>query len=379
LKQRFAFQDSNMSDNKRTILVVEDEYALRKDIVEMLTFEGFDVLEAENGALGVDMARQNLPDLIICDIMMPELNGYQVLDALRQKPETQTIPFVFLTARTDKQDRRKGMDEGADDFLTKPFQVDDLLNTIRIRLEKHEQIMAKGGQRVGRSIIMSLPHELRTPLTVILGFSDILMADYQTMEPPRVYEMAEHINKAALRLYHLVENYLVYAQLEIGSTDTEILKALANGNTSQPHLIIETHAMEKAQSYGRTNDVQITVNPIARIDMRDDLLRKLVEELVDNALKFSAYGTPVHIEVYAEGDTMILRISDHGRGMSVAQIARIGAYVQFDRQIYEQQGSGLGLVIAQRIAQLHRGSLHIDSQPNQLTTVVVRLPLPSGQ
>ena len=111
----------------KKILVVEDEQSLRKDIIEMLTYEGFDVIGAENGRVGIEEAQRHLPDLIICDIMMPEINGYDVLAELRKEGKTATIPFIFLTARTDKLDRRQGMEQGADDYLTKPFAIRELL------------------------------------------------------------------------------------------------------------------------------------------------------------------------------------------------------------------------------------------------------------
>src|SRR5262245_33313815 len=122
------------------ILVIEDEHSLRKDIMEMLSFEGYTLLGAENGLVGIQEARKHLPDLIICDIMMPELDGYDVLDELRRDSLTAAIPFIFLTARTDKIDRRHGMEQGADDYLTKPFSVGDLLKTISASLQRRDYI-----------------------------------------------------------------------------------------------------------------------------------------------------------------------------------------------------------------------------------------------
>ena len=364
-----------MNIEKRKILIIEDELALRKDIVEMLTFEGFDVVEAENGVHGVEVAREHLPDLIICDIMMPELNGFEVLEELRKDFETQTIPFIFLTARTDKQDRKRGMSEGADDFLTKPFKVEDLLSTIRIRLAKHDEIIRRGRTEVSRAIILSMPHELRTPLTVILGFSDILMADYQRMEPHRVYEMSEHINKAALRLYHLVENYLVFAQIELARTDDEFLGTLGEAVTTDASALIKREAMQRAEAYQRMADLRLELQPDLHVQVREDLLRKMAEELVDNAFKFSEAGTEVIAEVYMQDEQLVLRVTDHGRGMIPSQIARIGAHMQFDRKLYEQQGSGLGLIICKQIAELHSGNMTIESDPSQYTVVTVTLPL----
>ena len=361
--------------DKRTILVIEDEHSLRQDIIEMLAFEGFTVIEAENGAVGVAEARQHQPDLIICDIMMPELNGFQVLEELRKEPHTQTIPFIFLTASTNKQDRRRGMDIGADDFLTKPFNVDDLLNTIRVRLAKHDEIMRRGRAEVSSAIILSMPHELRTPLTVILGFADIINADRHYLAADRIGEMSSHIHKAALRLYHLVENYLIFAQIEIAENDPEFIESLHNGIEFECGPLAENLAVERAAIYERPDDLRLDIAAGVAIEMREDLMQKIIEELTDNAFKFSSPGSPVSVALRRDSDTLVLDVSDQGRGMTPAQISRIDAHMQFDRKLYEQQGSGLGLIIATRIAELHNGTLTIRSEPGQFTVVTVCLPL----
>ncbi len=128
------------------ILVIEDMQSLRENIVEALELLDFEAVGAENGLVGVKFAQEHLPDLIICDIMMPELDGYGVLEALRQVPETATIPFIFLSAKADKTDIRQGMNKGADDYLTKPFTVEELRSAIAARLEKqaaHQRIETK--------------------------------------------------------------------------------------------------------------------------------------------------------------------------------------------------------------------------------------------
>ncbi|ELS31470.1 MULTISPECIES: EAL domain-containing response regulator [Pseudanabaena] len=123
-----------------TILVIEDVEALREEIMETLSYEGFDVLGAENGVVGVQMAKTYVPNLIICDIAMPELDGYGTLTALRQESKTSMIPFIFLTAMTEKTDMRQAMQLGADDYLTKPFTSADLLGAIASRLQKYNSV-----------------------------------------------------------------------------------------------------------------------------------------------------------------------------------------------------------------------------------------------
>ena len=118
------------------ILVIEDHAPMRRNLVKLLQLENFEVVAAENGRLGLELARAEKPDLVLCDIMMPGVDGYSVLQSLRNAPETATLPFIFLTAREEKFDQRLGMNLGADDYLTKPVEREDLLATIRARLER---------------------------------------------------------------------------------------------------------------------------------------------------------------------------------------------------------------------------------------------------
>src|SRR5690349_7281782 len=122
-----------------TILVIEDEPEMRRNLLTILKLEKFQATGAENGRQGVDLAKKSKPDLILCDVMMPELDGYGVLQALRQDPATVTTPFIFLTAKGEKPDIRAGMNLGADDYLTKPVGKADLLSAITARLQRQQQ------------------------------------------------------------------------------------------------------------------------------------------------------------------------------------------------------------------------------------------------
>ena len=124
----------------KKILVIEDNIEVRENISEILELSDYKVITAENGKKGVELALKEIPDLIVCDIMMPELDGYGVLHLLNKHIETYGIPFIFLTAKSEKTDLRKGMEMGADDYLTKPFDGIELLNAIEIRLKKTDSI-----------------------------------------------------------------------------------------------------------------------------------------------------------------------------------------------------------------------------------------------
>jgi len=130
-----------MHESSKKILVIEDDAITRNIFLDGLETEGFYTLGAENGNTGIQQAQQHLPDLILCDIMMPDMNGFGVLAALRQDPVTAITPFIFLTGSNTKADIRKGMDLGADDYVTKPATVEELLRAITTRLEKQAKVM----------------------------------------------------------------------------------------------------------------------------------------------------------------------------------------------------------------------------------------------
>lgn len=132
----------------KKVLVIEDDQALRENLIELLDLAGYLVLSAENGKQGLNLAIQNDPDIILCDIIMPDLNGYQILDALHKEKVTDKVPFIFLTAKSDKEDIRIGMNLGADDYITKPFEEEDLINSIESRLEKFKLIKELQAQKI---------------------------------------------------------------------------------------------------------------------------------------------------------------------------------------------------------------------------------------
>lgn len=360
----------------KKLLIVEDEAAIRANILDLLKAQNFHLIAAENGSIGVEMALSHLPDLIICDVMMPELDGYEVLKTLRQHPLTATIPFIFLTAKADIVDLRAGMSLGADDYLTKPFRSKELLQAIATRLEKQAVIEKQLGQKLNElrsSITLSLPHELRTPLNGIIGLSEIMIAEYSSLSPSENLEMLHDIRTSGKRLHRLIQNFLLYAELEVAATDTERVASFRNYKTHSAKSIIAEQAILQARAAHREADLHLKLLD-ADIQISTKYLKKLVEELLDNALKFSCAGTPVTVSSVLENNFFILSICDQGRGMTTRQVADVGAYQQFERKLYEQQGTGLGLTIAIRLVKLHAGKLLIESILGQQTKVLVTLP-----
>jgi two-component system, sensor histidine kinase and response regulator len=360
------------------ILVIEDEESVLDIICELLLVENFEVLRAENGEIGLRLALEEVPDLIICDIMMPKLSGYEVLGQLQRNPKTQFIPFIFLSARAAKDDQRQGMNLGADDYVTKPFTREQLLGAITSRLRKQETLTDQSRQQLDQlrnQLAATLPHELRTPLQGILTSAELLTMYWETLERSEIRDIVDSIKESAKRLYQLIEKFLQYTQIEIAASDPGQRRSLLAGEISSGESIIRAVVRDKAKEYQREADVNLTVAEIPSLSISERWLITIISELIDNAFKFSRQQTPVIINSNLEGDQLILTIANQGRGMTAQQIRNIGAYIQFDRQFYEQQGSGLGLTIAKRLIELHGGKLEINSIPQQETIVKVFLPI----
>ena len=342
-------------------------------ISESLKIYGFEIIVAEDGLRGIELAKEHLPDLIICDIRMPKKDGYETLRALRENEATATIPFIFLSGATEKIDVRRGMELGADDYLTKPFTHKELMAAVNARLEKQADFQRQSEKKLDElrgNITMALPHELRTPLNGILGLASLMIEDCATMPKAEVLESAKFIHESALRLHRLIENFLVYSQIQLMATKSERIDTSGGVNPIQAHQFIPELARPIAKRYKREADLDLHLAP-AGLLIPPDNFRKIIEELVENAFKFSERGKPVHVLSEISRSTYHITIADHGRGMTPDQIARIGPHIQFDRKTYEQQGSGLGLIIAKRLTELLGGQFSIHSKPGLETTVKV--------
>ncbi|MCF7668512.1 MAG: response regulator [Verrucomicrobia bacterium] len=359
------------------ILVIDDEEALREMVVSALTHRGYEVFAAENGEEGFKLAREHLPDLILSDIMMSRMDGYTTLAALRKDPTTAAIPLIMMTGYPNQAGMRHCMDLGADDYLAKPFTVHELFASLDARLKKQRAVKEQAEKKLSElraNISLALPHELRTPLTGILGYAEILMTEGLSVSPEELREFGKAIYSSAERLHRLIENFLIHAQIELLLTDTEKVELMQMSRSEQTSETVRSCALEKARAYEREDDLamQFEEGPAA---IHDEYLKKITFELIDNAFKFSESGTPVKVHTSFDEDTFILMVQDEGRGMTMEQIQSVGAYMQFERKIHEQQGSGLGLSLAKRLTELHNGELQIQSKPNEGTTMLVKIPV----
>ncbi|HLT47498.1 MAG TPA: hybrid sensor histidine kinase/response regulator [Rubricoccaceae bacterium] len=357
-----------------TILIIEDEPDIRDNVVDLLEAEGYRVLAAEHGGIGLALARAHSPDLILCDVMMPEVDGFGVLQELQAEPALAEIPFVFLTALAERGDHRRGMAAGADDYLAKPFTANELIATVEGRLGRALALKSRSEERVervGAQLSAMIPHELRTPLSVVIGYARILREEWGALPEADALAMLDAVQVAAEDLHGVVERYQLWASLRLreAAADPAAVTAVAP--------VAEHFARATAARHGRLRDLRLDLAPV-EVAVARAHLERVVTELVDNACKYSPAGTLIEVGCRPLGEHAVLAVSDGGPGLTPDQLRRLGALKPGGRgesgEAYAQSGSGLGLALATALAELNGGALTLGRRSDGRTTAQVVLP-----
>lgn len=365
---------------KASILVVEDDQHLLEGISAVLKLEGYEVHTAENGqqALNWLHAADRPPDLIVSDIMMPTLDGLQLLTEVRREPAWVSIPFIFLTALGEKIDIQRGKRSGVDDYLVKPFDAADLIVAVEARLKRTQALNEAHHSEMSelkRRILTILNHEFRTPLSLIVAYADMLNSEQMhSLSEDELITFLRGVNSGAARLRRLIENFILLVELETG--DAQRTYERRKGPLVDIRALLEgarRAAFEGCHSHPCYINILNTPPPfIADAEYLEFALRQLLE----NAAKFSPPGQPIELGACCDEATISLWVSDRGRGIPETQLNQIWeVFHQIDREVHEDQGAGTGLTIVRRIAELHGGTVTCASVVEVGTTFTITLPL----
>ncbi|MHB1686155.1 MAG: ATP-binding protein [Ignavibacteriaceae bacterium] len=353
-------------------MIIEKDRATVSQIIKALNGEEYSFDFADTGINGYSMALRKLPDVLICnkDLFQNELNGN--FSSWREESFLSTIPFIFILEK-DSSKFDNYQSSQLDYFIQKPFQSRELENIFKLAVSKFDAIKKKSDEKLNQlrgSISFLLPHEFFTPLNGILGFSDLLIKDFNSLSKDEILEMLGFIHKDANRLKKLTENFVTFAQLGLIEKDQAKITSLRNSYFMNPAEAIISAAKKIARKTDREDDLVLEIEN-ASIRISEEFLKKMILEIIDNAFKFSSKGTIVNVNLMANDSSVMIEISDNGVGITIEQIASVGAYMQFNRSRQEQQGSGLGLVIAKKIAELHGGIFKMESALNEGTKVTI--------
>lgn len=360
-----------------TILIAEDDFIVRDNISVLLNEEGYETLIAEDGEEAYQLLLKYNPSLIISDIAMPKLDGFQLLEKIRKNERTKLLPVIFLSAKTERESVRKGMSLGGDDYITKPFRPEELLGAIQSKLDKQNQFH-KEIQMVKENILKYLPHELKTPLVPILGYSDLILNNFSELEKDDVINIVAEIKIAGIRLSGWVEKYVLLSEIltELNSTSIENLKKDLKNNyiCNSCEMNLNEIYNENKEWKARQGDISIEL-AAAAIPIQHDHFKFIIKELIENASKFSDSGTKIKLTGKAENEFYKITVEDDGYGFEDWQIKKIDMFEQFDRKKYQQNGNGLGLITIKNMMQLYGGKMNIESVKESNTKVVISLRL----
>ncbi|MGD1993857.1 MAG: response regulator [Anaerolineae bacterium] len=368
-----------MANTESRILVVEDNEPLLRAIQATLEAESYIVFTAADGEEALRVLEKAHPDLMVADIMMPNMDGYRLYEEIRARPEYVSIPFIFLTARAEREDMLTGKALGAEDYLTKPFDPEELLVAVRARLDRARAIREAAEsemEELKRQIVNVMGHELRTPLTYVLGYAELALADLSSPATDELRGFLLGIQRGAERLSDLVDDLLLLIRLDSGRAEAEF-RMLARVQSDLRPLLKHTVRRYRERAAERGVRLQIEIgSDLPPVLMCEPLLADALGRLVDNAIKFSQdEGDQVTVTARAAGDWTEIAVSDQGVGLHPRHISHLfERFRQFEREEREQQGTGLGLHVAHQLVELHGGEITVESVPGEGSTFTIHLP-----
>jgi signal transduction histidine kinase len=362
---------------KEQILIVEDDLAMSTGIRDVLDMAGYKVQLAENGQEALRVLTRFRPDLIISDIMMPEMDGFELLEEVRRRPNWAVIPFIFLTAKGQRTDIRAGKQLGADDYLVKSVDLDDLLVVVRAKLDRAmvlKQQALKEMENLKNTILNMLSHEFRTPLTYITGYVDLMQEGNWSADD--LQKFLSRIKGGSARLNRLVEDFLLLVRFETDDAHQAYLmdKRPFNGWDNLINRVFE--GLREAATQRGVELIAEVAPKLPLVDAHENYLENALHRLVDNAIKFSRNGGQVVVRVTAEDQRVSVCVIDHGIGIPPLELPRMfDRFHQINRERMEQQGVGVSLAIVKGIAELHRGEVDCSSEEGAGSEFSVCLPI----
>lgn len=356
------------------ILIIDDEVIIRDTLKDLLELNGHQVLIATCGSDGVRLALTK-PDFIFCDVAMPGMDGFAVIEEVRQQEHGRFIPFVFLTAKAERVNQRRGMALGADDYLTKPFTEKEVIDVIVTCTERHQPLHERVKDLVARhrrQAEADWSHELLTPLNGMIGGLQLLEFEADTIRRDELKDTIGLIRAGVERQEKLSRKLIRYFELE---RIKERGAPLGSSFRCQADATVTSGALQAVAEFGRRQDLTVRAGP-GCVPLPEAFLAGAVAELAGNALRFSAAGQRVSIVGEPDGPHYRIEVLDEGPGMTADERSGIAPFTQFGRGRREQQGLGLGLAIVRLLVQVADGNLRLDEgQGGRGLKVTVVLPL----
>jgi two-component system sensor histidine kinase/response regulator len=363
-----------LDERRGSVLAVDDRPENLRLLVDGLIARGFEVRVAPSGEFALAAVAASLPDVILLDASMPGMDGYEVCARLKANERTREVPVIFVSALNDVADKVRGFDAGAVDFVTKPFQLEE----VEARIRTHIELRRTRGElatsysrlreleRLRDELTRLIVHDMRSPLSALLGSLQMLRRTLVTAARGEELEDVDLALRGGAGLLRMVNDLLEVSRLE------SALFPLTRGRCDL--LAIARGAVAQLRGLARARVIEVT-GPELWGDWDEELLRRVIENMVANAFKFSPSDRPIHVTIDGDGDPTV-RVRDEGPGVPPAILGRV-----FDKFITADAGSGgrirsagLGLHFCKLAIEAHGGRVGVVSEPGKGSTFWFSLP-----
>jgi len=363
---------NEINEEASTIMLVDDTPTNLSVLIDYLSDFGFEILIAVDGEGALTAAEAGQPDLILLDIMMPGMDGYETCRRLKQDPATKDIPVIFISALSDSMDKVKGFSSGGVDYITKPFQQDEVLARITTHLTIQRQKKELEALNTTKDKFFSIiSHDMRGIFTPILGSTDLICRMVEKYEDPRLSKFSNNLSISVKNALKLFENLLEWSRLQQGHMAFEPKEFSIKDLTSQVIDLFREHQQSKK--------IQI-INEIQEdniISADKNMLQTIMRNLISNGLKFTNAGGTIKIHTATKDKYLEISVTDSGIGMPPDRVKDLFTLKQTksNRGTDGERGTGLGLVLCKDFVKRHGGKITVNSTVGQGTTFVFTLPL----
>ena len=342
------------------VLHIDDEESLRFTIRMLLEDEGYEVVQAENGVEGLDMATSEKPDVILLDINMPIMDGFETLDHLKENEKLKEIPVIMITANNQEDHQVKAFEAGAADYIPKPPREMELLARLDTHINQFRNLKFR------ERFLFGLNHDLKSPLAVISGMNSMLLIDQQKESVEQVHDV---VKQASKKMLDLINNLLDIGKLHAGSMHLELEKTNLCSIYNEEQSLFSKEAIQKnIQLVPLTEHVAIMADP--------RLLKRIFANLLSNAIKFTPPSGSITTQIKAENDNLLFTIHNTGSTIPAElQKSIFDMYTQVGKGRKEGEGTGLGLSIVYEVIRAHKGKIWVDPDTTDGATFCIQIPL----
>ena len=361
------------------ILIVDDTPANIDVLDQFLEKEGYKISVAQSGETALDVASRVVPDLILLDVMMPGIDGFETCRRLKDDETTRNIPIIFITAKNETEDIVQGLSLGGVDYIVKPFRREEVCARIHLHLKLKRLMSALEEKNIKLAELNDLKnkflgmasHDLRNPISSIQGFSRILLDQGNTLPEETRQEFLQSIHKVSNDMLALLEDLLNVSIIESGKLDLH----LRHGSLKQ--LVEERIRMYQVMADRKNLTTHLDIAEIKEFSFDPSRISQVIDNLLSNAIKFSPAGKEIYVWLEEKNNRAKFSVRDQGPGISPEDQDKLFQHFQKlkAKPTGDETSHGLGLAIAKKMVEAHNGKIMVESNPQTGATFSFEIPI----